>query len=62
MSQSKKYVAVAANGRMRIMSVISDSEENARETIRRQLDRRGRRSILHRWQEDGEQVGVEDLE
>ncbi|RLC80448.1 MAG: hypothetical protein DRJ03_21690 [Chloroflexi bacterium] len=57
---TKKYVAIyGKNGR--IVSVIADSEKEARQRIREQLDRRGRRQLLKRWQDDGERLKTEEF-
>jgi len=55
---TKRYVAIyGKNGR--IVSVIADSEDEARRRIREQLDRPGRRDALKRWQADGERIRIE---
>ena len=55
---TKRYIALAGRN-MRILSVIADSEDEARRLIREQLNRPGRRQLLKRWQNSGEQIKTE---
>ena len=52
---TKEYVALAGRN-TRIFSVSADSEEEARQRIRELLDRPGRRQLLKRWKDNGEQI------
>ena len=55
MKTTKKYVALYGRN-THILSVVADSEDKARKRIREQLNRPGRRQLLKRWQDDGEQI------
>lgn len=56
MSTVSKFTAVFGSHQGRIISTLAQSREEAREEIRRQLDRPGRKDALVRWIEDGEQM------
>ena len=45
-----------------IVTVIANDEDEARERVRQQLDRPGRRFYLRRWQKGGEIVNLKDHE
>ena len=50
-----RYTALDKNGRS-IVSVGADSEADARQRIKEQLDRPGRRDFYQRWLEGGERI------
>lgn len=50
-----RYTAVDRKGRS-IVTVVADSEQEARTRIREQLNRPGRRDFLRRWEEGGERL------
>jgi hypothetical protein len=58
MKKTKKYIAFYGRN-TRILSIIADSEDEARRRIREQLNRPGRRQYLKRWQNSGEQIKTE---
>jgi hypothetical protein len=51
----KRYVALTESGH-NLVTVIAEDEAEAREKIRHQLDRPGRRQFYARWREGGEQI------
>lgn len=55
---TKRYIALYGRNTC-ILSVVADSEDEARQRIREQLNRPGRRQLLKRWQDDGEQIKAE---
>ena len=53
----KRYAAYI--GGARVLSVIADTEDEARERVREQLNRPGRRGHLRAWINNGEEVREE---
>lgn len=56
-----RYKAVYGNGRA-IVTVGANSEEEARQRVRKQLDRPGRRHFYQKWIEDGSRIELQTPE
>ena len=54
-SGAKPYVAISQNHRS-IITVLARNEDEAREAVREQLNRPGRRAYYNQWKEGGERV------
>ena len=60
MNEANIYVAISRTRRS-IITVLARDEDEAREAVREQLCRPGRRAYYVQWKEDGEQVIERDV-